>query len=518
MLIPGPLLTLSCPTHLVPAILHHGDQVPLAPAATVLPISTPTVLVSVASSTTPASLRFDLSTLAVESSIPWDLSSAGQVSPFPAVPTLPAPGQASAPSDLTVSGARNLSTSPMLAGDRVSVALLSAFLSLYAFSQIYQHVLFEALTPGAERAEERRWISSSKFWLDRKVCKLFGLCGITHIWESSRWRGKHVGQQFPLNGGDGEGKVPINATDFWTSGDSDPSQWTDEERLKREIPKYVLDYAPLIHLYSGEEYWPCDIADHLIHTTPHLNYTPLQAVDDHPNLTTLEDLNKWGPHVFLQSDDNVEDHPDWLGGETNIPSPGGSDGEDGNDDDDDDDDDEYFPGVRRPSRPDKYNPDSEVWYEVGKGSPTDLGGDRIDPDRKAIFRPELTNEGEEMVQIEPEDVSKGEKKKNQFRIHEPRSTSDKRKRGGRSDAPAILVAVDKGEGIVDAFWFFFYCFNLGNTVFNVRCGNHVGDWEHTVIRFYNGEPKAAFFSEHSFGEAYAYHALEKIGKRVSHLN
>lgn len=87
--------------------------------------------------------------------------------------------------------------------------------------------------------------------------------------------------------------------------------------------------------------------------------------------------------------------------------------------------------------------------------------------------------------------------------------------GGRSKAPAVMICVDKGDGIVDAFWFFFYGFNQGNMVFNVRFGNHVGDWEHTLIRFQRGIPKYVFFSEHSFGSAFSYGAVEKIGKRVS---
>jgi len=77
----------------------------------------------------------------------------------------------------------------------------------------------------------------------------------------------------------------------------------------------------------------------------------------------------------------------------------------------------------------------------------------------------------------------------------------------------VLVVIEKDNGVVDAFFFFFYSYNLGNKVFNVRFGNHVGDWEHTVVRFQHGKPKAVFFSEHSFGEAYTYDALEKIGKR-----
>lgn len=93
----------------------------------------------------------------------------------------------------------------------------------------------------------------------------------------------------------------------------------------------------------------------------------------------------------------------------------------------------------------------------------------------------------------------------------PRSNA----KAGRSGAPAVLVVVDKGNGVVDAFWFFFYSFNQGNMVFNIRFGNHVGDWEHTLVRFRDGEPESVFLSEHDFGEAYTYKAVEKIGKRVS---
>ena len=80
---------------------------------------------------------------------------------------------------------------------------------------------------------------------------------------------------------------------------------------------------------------------------------------------------------------------------------------------------------------------------------------------------------------------------------------------GRSQAPAVLVVVDKGDGIVDAFWFFFYSFNMGQKVFNIRFGNHVGDWEHTLVRFKHGKPELVFLSEHNFGAAYAWHAVEK---------
>ncbi|KAI5807504.1 hypothetical protein DFH27DRAFT_322324 [Peziza echinospora] len=103
---------------------------------------------------------------------------------------------------------------------------------------------------------------------------------------------------------------------------------------------------------------------------------------------------------------------------------------------------------------------------------------------------------------------------------------------GRSRAASTFIIADKGErymderwGIVDedegvvlgnvtdVFYFYFYSFNLGNRVWKWRLGNHVGDWEHTMIRFVDGKPKAMFFSEHAGGVVLNYDAVEKIGKR-----
>ncbi|KAF2227823.1 hypothetical protein BDZ85DRAFT_176122, partial [Elsinoe ampelina] len=183
------------------------------------------------------------------------------------------------------------------------------------------------------------------------------------------------------------------------------------------IPDYVFKHAPYVHLYSGEQFWPCSLDSHLFHTTPHLNYTPITTAS---NLTVgnLSSLNTYGFYTYLQSDDNVESRPTWLAGTQNIPS----------------------------------DPDSS--------SPS------------------------------------------------PNTTSP----GGHSSAPAILLTIRKPNNILDAFWFYFYSYNLGNKV-GLRFGNHVGDWEHTLVRFRHGRPVHVFLSEHNFGEAYAWSALEKIGSR-----
>ena len=310
-------------------------------------------------------------------------------------------------------------------------------------------------------------MASSDSWLDRRICNWFGVCGVTHLnksgWTQAQLRSKSRNQLAVV----GESNN-LTFNDFWSSGKTNPEEWSEYERELRKIPDYVLEYAPYVHLYSGEEFWPCDIADHLVHTTPHLNYTPLQASSDHPNLTNLNELNEWGRFVYLQSDDNVEERPEWLGGETNIPT-----------------------------EPEEWNHSDGI--SMGARNEKDI------EDSASV-----ENAADPLYQSNKHEGLLGTKSG-------PRGESDKRGagvRGGRSDAPAVLILVDKGEGVVDAFWFFFYSYNLGNKVFNVRFGNHVGDWEHTVVRFHHGKPKEVWFSEHNFGLTYTYEAVEKIGKRV----
>ena len=255
-------------------------------------------------------------------------------------------------------------------------------------------------------------IGSATSWLRENVCSWSGACQ-----RSSCGRTKGI----------------------WhgSAHDEEPSLWDHTESSKRDIPQYVLDHAPLVHLFSAEEFWPCDIKDHLLHITPHLNYTPLQSQSEHPVLTNLNELNQWdgGFNVYLQSNDNVEERPKWLAGRKNIPAKS-----------------------------------ADAVFDSGT------------PEQRP-----LSSEQEKASERRP----------------------------GRSDAPAVLVVINKPDGIVDAFWFYFYSYNLGNVVLGARYGNHVGDWEHTLVRFQHGRPTHVFLSEHYFGEAYTYDAVEKIGRRVS---
>ncbi|PGH12667.1 hypothetical protein AJ79_04167 [Helicocarpus griseus UAMH5409] len=79
---------------------------------------------------------------------------------------------------------------------------------------------------------------------------------------------------------------------------------------------------------------------------------------------------------------------------------------------------------------------------------------------------------------------------------------------------SIIVVRDHGDGkTVDAFYFYYFTYNQGNTVIGIQFGNHVGDWEHNMIRFENEQPQAIWYSQHSSGQAFSYEATEKEGLR-----
>jgi len=87
----------------------------------------------------------------------------------------------------------------------------------------------------------------------------------------------------------------------------------------------------------------------------------------------------------------------------------------------------------------------------------------------------------------------------------------------KSDSTCWIIAVDKtkevGEGTLDVFYFYFYPYNLGNTVAFTAFGNHVGDWEHSMVRFKHGEPIALHLSAHVDGHSWAWKTVEKMGDR-----
>lgn len=356
---------------------------------------------------------------------------------------------------------------------------------------------FQAFTAVGPLLPDRNLIEvggSPLIWLNRQACRWLGVCELY----GSRYKlSNEVLGETGLHGNP-VADTPIDAGIEESSGLGDR---TNRSWSASEIPDYVLEHAPLVHLYSKEKFWPCDVAEHLLHVTPNLNYTPMQFQYRSLNLTNLDDLNEWddGRFVFLTSNDNVEDRPDWLSGHMNIP--------------------------------DKYEEYNEL-------SNTDDDGQEIsnaqDDELPRLVKKKSGGMSHPKLSIAQEDRNKHNAR---WRAHQqwkkvrpgPSAIDTlvnmqhqskllrRPKQGGRSDAPAVLIVVDKGNGVVDAFWFFFYSYNLGNVVFNIRFGNHVGDWEHTLVRFEHGKPKYVYFSEHNFGSAYGYGAVEKIGKRVSHI-
>ena len=320
--------------------------------------------------------------------------------------------------------------------------------------------------------------SSPRSWVERQACYWFGACELVDgrysflkgLKQSANKQAEFEGEHLDAGG----------------ERRTRPEDWKNDSRVVHEIPQYVLDHAPLVHLYSEEKFWPCDIAEHLRHVTPNLNYTPILARTQDLNLSNLDELNEWnnGRFVYLKSDDNVEQRPDWLGGEKNIPE---------------------APDV--PEEPDRREGNDDhgfLWRQKGSRG------------NAASFRDGRMAQTYFEAKHKRHTTNKQNPEKHLHRDNDQAQEEIKRRQlAGRSDAPAVLIVVNKGDGIVDAFWFFFYSYNLGNLVFNIRFGNHIGDWEHTLVRFEHGKPRYVFFSEHFFGEAYSFGAVEKIGNRVS---
>lgn len=179
-----------------------------------------------------------------------------------------------------------------------------------------------------------------------------------------------------------------------------------------EVPDYVIDYAPYVHLYLEERYYPYDIKKFVEHfTVQYANGTTVPGTEKGINITMLSDLPKYSG-IYLTANEDFDKDPDWITGLKNKPS-----------------------------------------------------------------------------------LSNGEIR----------------------DAPATLIVVDKGHGWVDAFWFYFYSFNLGPFVMGSGpYGNHVGDWEHSLVRFYNGKPVIVWMSAHGGGGAYQYKNLEKHELEPNH--
>ncbi|KAL8945730.1 MAG: hypothetical protein Q9222_007771, partial [Ikaeria aurantiellina] len=78
---------------------------------------------------------------------------------------------------------------------------------------------------------------------------------------------------------------------------------------------------------------------------------------------------------------------------------------------------------------------------------------------------------------------------------------------------AAIITNDRGNGRLDAFYMYFTAYNWGGRLLGSDVDEHVGDWEHNLIRFENGAPSEVWYSQHGFGEAFTYSCLQKSGPR-----
>jgi hypothetical protein len=350
-----------------------------------------------------------------------------------------------------------------------------------------------------ERERDRDWVNTSPNWVDRQACRWLSLCGIQHI----RWDAPALPDNSEPSTLDELRSLALGLSTYWSFGEkSGLEDWetaptqkdlqrgvqaagVSRGRILDDVPDYVLDHAPLVHLYSGENFWPSDISEHIRHMRAYVDGA-LVNTSKPLHLGNLGSLESENGTVFLTSDDDVESRPQWLHSRAGIPTAFEDDGSEGDGQDHSQD---------PPGRPE----DDTSWWDVDRDHPPH----RIVPPRESLqghrdLKKRRSVPGEQRPLV-------GATSQN--------NDNNKPDPSGYSQAPAVLILVDKGAGILDAFWFFFYSYNLGQTVLKIRFGNHVGDWEHCMVRFQHGTPRAMFLSEHAGGKAYLWKALEKRAQK-----
>ncbi|KAI0972328.1 vacuolar sorting-associated protein [Xylaria arbuscula] len=358
---------------------------------------------------------------------------------------------------------------------RIAIAV-ATFIFLVALLTALPRAL-NPVPPSKEKLEaDQRWVNTSPHWLDRQACRWMGLCGLMHLKPDP-----------PVRLGSANEGACANAIRYQSALHTvyadNVTQKSNETRELGSIPDYVLTFAPLVHLYSEEHFWPSDIEDHIRHVTPYVNGRLLNRTEQLA-LSNLNELDTHSGLVTLKSNDDVECRPSWLHSTANSPVAFENEVDD------------YDVDIGTPER--KRLETDTTWFDVDIAHPL-----------RRISDPKKRPGGDAHIHP-PSKRPYGSLSRKQRRIA-ARYAQNKPNDEGYSRAPATLILVDKGSGIVDAFWFFFYSYNLGQTVLGTRYGNHVGDWEHAMVRFESGEPRAMYFSEHEGGQAYAWQSVEKRG-------
>ncbi len=298
-----------------------------------------------------------------------------------------------------------------------------------------------APTPKQRRLDEA-WVGSSPYWLDRQTCRWLSLCGAHHVrWDPPTLRS--------LNPDDGDLRLELRSSRESGKRRIQRRSWESAGRTQmrarstqgnstglKDIPGYVLAHAPLVHLYSGENFWPADIAEHLKHMTSYKNGLALNLTQP-ISLRNLHKLNAQRAPVYLASNDDVEDRPEWLHSHHGIPLPFADGGED---------------DAERQPEFDGSSPISEptTWFDADR----DHLLHRISDPRKPkgrwhgsglLPRAVRSKASQRHVTASQHPID------GDFNV--PIKPQHKLDQDGYSEAPAVLVVVDKGSGILDAFWF-----------------------------------------------------------------
>lgn len=229
-----------------------------------------------------------------------------------------------------------------------------------------------------------------------------------------------------------------------------------KSEILNEIPSYVFEHAPLVYLYSEERYNPGDIKDY---------------VKKFKLSTQYEFENKGPQKMFLKFPEN-------HGLSINISNLQS----------------EYT--VLKPLEQEADK--TEYLYVVGDGEKLPTNTETVKINSK-----DCVMEMADFDYTYPH-ILLGDKP-NSF--------------GHIQTSPAVLIVRDHGPDspFLDAYWFFFYGFNLGAFVMGTGpWGNHLGDWEHCITRFRkaSGTPESIWLSAHGGGFAYKFDALEKYNSNM----
>ncbi|KAJ4303350.1 hypothetical protein N0V90_002243 [Kalmusia sp. IMI 367209] len=83
-----------------------------------------------------------------------------------------------------------------------------------------------------------------------------------------------------------------------------------------DVPQYVLDHAPIVHLFSADPYRPSSPVASLVNTRPQIAFEDVQVYVKPLKLGNLDQLNgagaKGGVDVYLTSVADVTTNPAWL--------------------------------------------------------------------------------------------------------------------------------------------------------------------------------------------------------------